>query len=537
VAQGFTNNGLIELTSVVNGQSSVLIVNNGTLVNPPGGVINVLTGAGNNGRVINAELNNQGTLTVGASLSLSKSSAAHLNSGSILLTNGDLSLSQSGTPSSFTTTGIVDIGNGLNFVVSGGTLNYNAGTIGGLGTLSLNSATANFVPNFSNASTALYLNGATVNGPGIVTNAVGKTFSIDNSTLNAALINQGSVIFRGFGNNLNGSVENQAGATLRVQGDGTISGAQLAVAQGFTNNGLIELTSVVNGQSAVLIVNNGTLVNSPGGVINSLTGAGNNGRGLNTELNNQGTLNVGATLTINKGPGAVYSDGGTINVSAGQTLQVIGGTFQINTGGVLQGNGTVDVSSISFTNSGTVRPGAPIGSLSVIGAYPQSAGGALDVQIGGRSAGIDYDQLQVSGNAILNGTLNITLTNGFRPVGGDRFEVARYGSHQQLLDHINGLDIGGGLFLEPAFSATNLVLVTIDTRPQVVFETPKLLSGGAIQITLDGTAGRDFVIEATTNLAPAIWTPIVTNTNSGAVFNLILIDVTNFPVRFFRFKQ
>jgi len=45
------------------------------------------------------------------------------------------------------------------------------------------------------------------------------------------------------------------------------------------------------------------------------------------------------------------------------------------------------------------------------------------------------------------------------------------------------------------------------------------------------------VIEATTNLASPIWTPIITHTNSGAVFDFILTDVTNFPARFFRFKQ
>jgi hypothetical protein len=71
----------------------------------------------------------------------------------------------------------------------------------------------------------------------------------------------------------------------------------------------------------------------------------------------------------------------------------------------------------------------------------------------------------------------------------------------------------------------------------VVFETPKLLSTGGIEITLDGTAGQDFIIEATANLAPPVWTPILTNASAGAIFNLVLSDVTNPPVRFFRFRQ
>jgi hypothetical protein len=267
-----------------------------------------------------------------------------------------------------------------------------------------------------------------------------------------------------------------------------------------------------------------------------LLGTGNPGRTLTAQLDNQGTLNVATSLIINKGS-AAHLDEGTINVSDGQTLQINGGTFQVNPQGVLQGSGTVDVSSTSFTNSGSVKPGAALGRLSVVGSFPQTSSGAVNVEIGGRTLGQDYDQLQISGSATLAGTLNIGLTNGFRPTGGDSFEVLRFGSRTRAFDHINGLDLGGGLFLLPVFSPTNMVLTTIDTRPQIVFETPRVLSGGAIEIILDGTAGRDFVIEASTNLASGIWTPIVTSTNSGAIFDLVLTDVTNFPARFFRFKQ
>jgi len=135
----------------------------------------------------------------------------------------------------------------------------------------------------------------------------------------------------------------------------------------------------------------------------------------------------------------------------------------------LQGNGTLDVVSTSFTNAGTVNPGAAVGTLSILGSHPQVSSGTINVEIGGRTAGLEYDQLQISGKATLAGTLNIGLTNGFRPNGGDRFEVIRYGSNALAFDHINGLDLGGGLFLQPTFSTTNLVLVTVDTRPQVVF--------------------------------------------------------------------
>src|SRR5260221_13679082 len=71
----------------------------------------------------------------------------------------------------------------------------------------------------SNAITGLAFANSTLNGPGALTNAVGKTLPADNTTINCTLVNQGLLVFRGFGNNLGGAVENQAGATLRVLGE------------------------------------------------------------------------------------------------------------------------------------------------------------------------------------------------------------------------------------------------------------------------------------------------------------------------------
>jgi hypothetical protein len=145
--------------------------------------------------------------------------------------------------------------------------------------------------------------------------------------------------------------------------------------------------------------------------------------------------------------------------------------------------------------------------------------------------------LNITGHATLNGTLNVRLTNGFRPSGGDSFEIIRHNSHAGFFDHIIGLNIGGGLLFQPVFSATNVLLTTIDTRPRIVFQSAELLSGGQVEFTLGGTAGQDFVIEAATNLAAATWIPILTNTNSGAIFHFIVTDATNFAHRFFRTSQ
>ncbi len=207
------------------------------------------------------------------------------------------------------------------------------------------------------------------------------------------------------------------------------------------------------------------------------------------------------------------------------------------TAGIIQGYGTLDVRFTSFANTGNVNPGTSPGILTVMGDFPQTATGNLNIEIGGHAAGVDYDQLKITGHATLNGALNIQLINGFRPSGGDSFEIIRYNSHAGSFDHIVGLNIGGGFLFQPIFSATNIVLTTIDTRPRIIFQSAELLSSGQIEYTLGGTAGQDFVIEAATNLAAATWIPVLTNTNSGAVFSFIVTDATNFSQRFFRTRQ
>jgi len=309
----------------------------------------------------------------------------------------------------------------------------------------------------------------------------------------------------------------------------------LNVANGFSNSGVIELTSVANAHNSTLYVSASSFVNASGALFNALAGLGG-ARTLGVQLDNHGTTTVEASLTISK-TSAAHLDTGTINVGSGQTLQINSGTFQIASQGILQGNGTLNVANTSFTNAGTVNPGAFIGSLSIVGEFPQTSSGMLNIEIGGPAAGLDYDQLQITGTATLGGTLNVGLTNGFRPGAGDSFEVIRFGAHSQEFDHINGWDIGGGFFLQPVISATNVVMVVIDSRPRIVFQSSTLLSGGGVEFTLGGTAGQDFVIEASTNLLSAVWTPILTNTNSGAIFNFIVTDVTNFPMRFYRAKQ
>jgi hypothetical protein len=250
-------------------------------------------------------------------------------------------------------------------------------------------------------------------------------------------------------------------------------------------------------------------------------------------VNNAGTLKKsGGTGTSTLG--SVVNNDGSLLMQSG-TVNLAGSSFSNGKNGVVQGSGTVDVSHTTFTTDGQFSPGNPLGALQITGNLPQSSNGAINIQIGGTNAGVNYDQLIVTGNAALNGALNIGLVNGFQPSDGETFEVIKYASHTGSFDNISGLNLGGGFYLEPTFGSTNLILTTIDNRPRPRFSSPRRFPNGDIHFTLTGIAGQTFVIQATTNFLN--WDPVLTNVNSGAVFDLIISDHAFYPYRFYRSFQ
>jgi hypothetical protein len=71
-------------------------------------------------------------------------------------------------------------------------------------------------------------------------------------------------------------------------------------------------------------------------------------------------------------------------------------------------------------NAATVLAGdsGAVGVLTVTGAYVQTASGTLVLQVGGTQPGIDSDELVIGGTATLDGTLSLTLVNGYVPASG-----------------------------------------------------------------------------------------------------------------------
>jgi len=175
--------------------------------------------------------------------------------------------------------------------------------------------------------------------------------------------------------------------------------------------------------------------------------------------------------------------GGVIDV---QTGTLIIGSLSHSTGALIQGAGTLEIGTVT-TFEGDVAPGTSPGTLNITGDVPQGRQSTVNVELNGTAVGAEYDQLNVSGAVTLNGNLDITA--GFAPSAGTRFTVLTFGSRTGSFANINGLDLGGGITLQPQWNANSLELVATGTGPtpnDIVFWSD---SGGGISTGIFGVNG------------------------------------------------
>jgi hypothetical protein len=105
-----------------------------------------------------------------------------------------------------------------------------------------------------------------------------------------------------------------------------------------------------------------------------------------------------------------------------------------------------------------------------MGTYMQTSSGLLDLELGGYDPGWDgYDQVIVAGLASLDGSLSVSLIDGFVPNPGDAFDVMTYGSRSGEFAEVTGQDCPGlppCYFFMPVYESDRLVLqVGADTVP------------------------------------------------------------------------
>jgi hypothetical protein len=106
---------------------------------------------------------------------------------------------------------------------------------------------------------------------------------------------------------------------------------------------------------------------------------------------------------------------GSLTVSNGGA--VTGISVSIGPGAELAGDGSIIA---ALSHGGIVRPGNPVGTLTVDGSY--FGGGELSIEIADANPG-GHGALLVTESANVGGVLTVSFTEGYVPQGGDTFEI------------------------------------------------------------------------------------------------------------------
>jgi hypothetical protein len=144
--------------------------------------------------------------------------------------------------------------------------------------------------------------------------------------------------------------------------------------------------------------------------------------GTNTLVIAAGTVQT-TSLSVSHVP-TVQVTGGTLDVNA--SFSSIG-TVQNESGGTLElDNGVTLTANVS--NGGLLDLGGAVNTASakIAGNLTQSSSGSLDIKLSGTTAGSQYDQLSVTGNVSLGGTLTVSLVNSFVPSAGNSFQIITF---------------------------------------------------------------------------------------------------------------
>ena len=257
--------------------------------------------------------------------------------------------------------------------------------------------------------------------------------------------------------------------TLRVLGQQAGSTANVTVQAPMTNRGAIELTSEGSGYTANMFAPAGQELTNEGTL--SVTPGAGGGRSLNMSLINSGLVELRATTTVGSS-GKDHQNSGTIEVHNNSTFN--GSSFTNLGGGRFESNVTITNSTLPMHNDGTWAPGFGIGTMNMSGAWSQGDTGKLEIEIGGYTAGTEYDQLILGGTATVGGEITLLSANGFQPKFGDQFTILTCSSTSGEFSGITYdgdlpmgygfeiVDTGNSIIVQVAQTITNITPGTVD---------------------------------------------------------------------------
>jgi autotransporter-associated beta strand protein len=297
------------------------------------------------------------------------------------------------------------------------------------------SAPITLAPSTGSTSTISQATGGTLTISGVIS---GSGITLDKTS-------GGTLVLSG-ANTYSGGTTVDAGI-VQMSGSGTLGSTSSTLTMSGGNlqlNGTNQTVGALNGSG-------GTISNDSNGASTSTltVGSGDTSGSFSGTITDHGGLASGTVALIKTGSGTQTMTSTTSNYTGGTTIN--GGTLisnssnggalgtgpiAVNSGGTLAGAQTIDsAASISVNSGGTLRPGttASSGSFAQLntGALTLAANStlALDINGGtgpsGTGAGTLYDQVNVTGNVSIAGSLSLTLGNTALSIG-DKFFIILY---------------------------------------------------------------------------------------------------------------
>ena len=448
----YTFNGIGDWTNVANWSSG----------NYPGTTVDANENVEIYGKAtiaVGTTITNNGSILTGSN---ANNESAEINILGILINNKSINFSRAIITAALNSTVIT--GNASEMIITNSTKLTNFGRLemkGGL--VSINSLTSSIIND----------------GKGSISN-YGGTFKVLSGTLenktetsgffNTAMfeIANGNVINKGnFTNNENGvffnsrTFSNELTGYFYNRGQLTVSGFGAAI----INSGIF------NNSKNVKVLNSGKINSTTGSRFISQTALGS------VDIS-AGSLIENNSLEFNIREGKMINNGTIEN----NTLIFIGGgeienngTLNNNFGATIKNYATLSGINIehkgSFTNESILSPGNSVKATglykldSFFTSYIQTATGSLNIQLAGNIAGDTYDQVIVNRDATLNGTLNVSLLNGFEPSLGQVFTILREGANLSgTFATVNLPILSGGKFWNAVeYNNTDGVRISVST--------------------------------------------------------------------------
>ncbi|HXI23964.1 MAG TPA: choice-of-anchor Q domain-containing protein [Pyrinomonadaceae bacterium] len=366
----------------------------------------------------------RGNFQINSGVTYSSSMTAAMNLAGDLTNNGASTLSlPSGQPVVFNGSS-TQIVSGSNPIVIAGTATVNSGA----------------TVNFSGASAITLAGATTVNSGGTVNLSRNVTGPNATFLLNGTL-NCGANVLSS-----NGTFTSTPTATLSL---GSTDGITVGPPFPTPPPGNIQTTNRNFGSGSSYIYNGTSAQVTGNGLPTTLTGALTISNTSGVTLSQSTTLNAASSIAT----GATFNTG-AFALTVGNTL-TNSGTLNVSNNGTIKGTGTVS-GPVSVNSGGTVAPGSSAGILNT-GNVSFSSGSTHSVEIGGATAGTQYDQLNVTGTVSLGGaTLSLTRLNSYTPNVGQTFTIINNDDTDAVSGTFNGLIQGATItdFLGTGQNAT-----------------------------------------------------------------------------------